>query len=196
MLRCHRELEGDMATADATVRVIDPLSKHWWIVLLEGIALVIIGILLFTDTEQTLFTLVLFLGIWWFISGIFDLVSLFIDRTHWGWKLFSGILGILAGLLIIRHPVWASVLVPVSLVWVLGFFGIVIGIIALIRAFQGAGWGIGILGVISLILGIILLGANMGVALATIIVVGALWAIVGGIVAIVYSFRLRSAQTV
>jgi uncharacterized membrane protein HdeD (DUF308 family) len=196
MSRRHRELEGEMATAETTVSVLDPFSKHWWIVLLEGIALVIIGILLFTDTEQTVFTLVLFLGIWWFISGIFDLVSLFIDRTQWGWKLFSGILGILAGLLIIRHPVWASVLVPVSLVWVLGFFGIIIGIVALIRAIQGAGWGIGILGVISVVLGIILLGANMGVALATIIVVGAVWAIVGGIVSIIYSFRLRSAQTV
>jgi uncharacterized membrane protein HdeD (DUF308 family) len=164
------------------------------VVLLEGIALVIIGVLLFTDTEQTLFTLVLFLGIWWFISGIFDLVTLFVDRTDWGWKLFSGVLGILAGLLIIRHPIWAGFLVPASLVWVLGLFGIIIGIVALIRAFQGAGWAVGILGVISLILGIILLGANMGVAIATVIVVGALWAIAGGIAAIAYSFRLRSLR--
>jgi uncharacterized membrane protein HdeD (DUF308 family) len=161
--------------------------------LLEGIAALVIGILLITDTEQTVFTLVLFLGIWWFIGGIFDLISLFIDQTHWGWKLASGILGIIAGLIIIRHPVWAALLVPATLVWVLGLFGIVIGAMALVRAFQGAGWGIAILGVISIVLGLILLGANIGVAIAAIIFVAAIWAIIGGIAAIVFAFRVRTA---
>jgi uncharacterized membrane protein HdeD (DUF308 family) len=165
----------------------------WWLPLLEGIALIIIGILLFTDTEQTVFTLVLFLGIWWFISGIFDLISLFVDRTHWGWKLFSGILGIIAGLVVIRHPYWAALLVPATLVWILGIFGIVIGVVALFRAFQGAGWGIGILGIVSIVLGIIILGANIVPAAVTVIYVGAIWAIIGGIAAIIFAFRLRSA---
>lgn len=173
----------------------DTFSNHWWVVLLEGIALVLIGILLFTDTEQTVFTLVLFLGIWWFISGIFDLISLFMDRMHWGWKLLSGILGILAGLVIIRHPIWAAVIVPATLLWVLAIFGIIIGVMAVIRAFQGAGWGIGILGVVTAILGIIALGANVGVALATVIIVGGIWAIIGGIAAIVYAFRLRPSPS-
>src|SRR5215472_834001 len=114
-------------------------SSVWWVFLLQGIAALVIGILLITDTEQTVFTLVLFLGIWWFITGILDLVMLFIDRTHWGWKLFSGILGIIAGLAIIRHPYWAGVMLPAVLVWVVGIFGIAIGVMALIRAFQGAG---------------------------------------------------------
>ncbi len=182
-----------MATAEATGTVSEGFATPWWLILLEGIALVIVGILLITDTDTTVFTLVLFLGIWWFISGIFDLISLFIDRTHWGWKLFTGILGIIAGLAIIRHPIWASALLPATLVWVLGIFGIIIGAMALIRAFQGAGWGTGILGIVSIVLGIIVLGANVGVAIATIIIVGAIWAIVGGIVAIVYAFRVRAA---
>jgi uncharacterized membrane protein HdeD (DUF308 family) len=181
-----------MATAEMTAPTETP-STMWWIPLLEGIALIIIGILLFTDTDQTVFTLVLFLGIWWFISGIFDLISLFVDRTHWGWKLFSGILGIIAGLVIIRHPYWAALLVPATLVWLLGIFGIIIGVVALFRGFQGAGWGVGILGIVSIILGIILLGANVGIATVTIIYVGAIWAIIGGIAAIIFAFRLHSA---
>src|SRR4051794_16325648 len=109
-----------MATAEAVAVPAAPSrTTPWWLVLLEGISLIIIGILLFTDTDQTVFTLVLFLGIWWFIGGIFDLVSIFMDRSHWGWKLFSGILGIIAGLAIVRHPLWAAFLVPASLVWVL-----------------------------------------------------------------------------
>jgi uncharacterized membrane protein HdeD (DUF308 family) len=180
-----------MATAEMTAPAESPATM-WWVPLLEGIALVIVGILLFTDTEQTVFTLVLFLGIWWFISGIFDLISLFVDRTQWGWKLFSGILGIIAGLVIIRHPMWAALLVPATLVWLLGIFGIIIGVVALFRGFQGAGWGVGILGIVSIVLGIILLGANVGIATVTIIYVGAIWAVIGGIAAIIFAFRLRS----
>jgi uncharacterized membrane protein HdeD (DUF308 family) len=184
-----------MTTAEvATASEVSVPTGPWWLLLLEGIAAIIIGILLFTDTEQTVFTLVLFLGIWWFISGIFDIISLFIDRTHWGWKLFSGILGIIAGLIIIRHPYWAAMLVPATLVWVLGLFGILIGIMALIRSFQGAGWGTAIIGIFSIVLGLILLGADIGVATATVIFSAAIWAIIGGIIAIVFAFRLRSEQ--
>jgi uncharacterized membrane protein HdeD (DUF308 family) len=184
-----------MATAEATIVAVPARRTPWWLVLLSGIALVLIGILLITDSDQTLYTLVLFLGIWWFIGGILDLVSLFIDRTHWGWKLFSGILGIIAGAIIIRHPMWAAVLVPATLVWVIGIFGIIIGAIELLRAFQGAGWGAGILGVASIILGIILVSADVGVAVQTAIVAGSIWAIIAGIASIVWSFRLRSAES-
>ena len=130
-----------MATAEAASRDPRPLfrANRWWIRLLEGIAGIIIGILLFTDTKQTVFTLTLFLGIWWFIGGIIDLITLFFDHRQWGWRLFSGILGIIAGLVIIRHPMWAALLVPATLAWMLGIFGIIIGIMALIRAFQATG---------------------------------------------------------
>jgi uncharacterized membrane protein HdeD (DUF308 family) len=180
-----------MATAEAAV--VEVSSRRWWILLLEGIAAIIIGILLFTDTDQTVLTLTLFLGIWWFIGGIIDLVTLFIDRTAWGWRLFSGILGIIAGLIILRHPMYASVLVPATAAWLLGIFGVVIGVMALIRAFQGEGWGTGILGVISIVLGLWLFTANLGVQVATIIYAAAIWAIIGGIVAVIMAFRLRSA---
>ncbi len=180
-----------MATAE--VAVVEAPTNRWWILLIEGIAAIIIGILLFTDTEQTVFTLTLFLGIWWFIGGIIDLITIFFDKTAWGWRLFSGILGIIAGLIIIRHPMWASLLVPATLAWLLGILGVVIGIMALIRAFQGEGWGVGILGVISIVLGLWLFGAQFGVQIATIIYGAAIWAIIMGIVAVIMAFRVRSA---
>ncbi len=178
-----------MATAVATPTY--ERSSRWWILLLEGIAAIIIGILLFTDTDKTVFTIVLFVGIWWFIGGIIDLVTLFFDRTRWGWRLFSGILGIIAGLMIVRNPLWAALLVPATLAWVIGIFGVIIGVMSLIRAFQGEGWGTGILGVISIVLGLFLLSTNMVVATATVVFATAIWAIIGGIVAIVAAFRMR-----
>jgi uncharacterized membrane protein HdeD (DUF308 family) len=182
-----------MVAATASVAAPAREGTPWWLILLEGISLVLIGILLFTDTDQTVFTLVLFIGIWWFITGIMDLVSLFMDRTQWGWKLASGILGIVAGLAIVRHPYWAALLVPATLVWVVGFIGIVVGVIAIIRAFQGAGWGTGILGIISIILGVVAFSANLFVAVPVAIYATAIWALIGGVIAIVYAFRVRAA---
>jgi uncharacterized membrane protein HdeD (DUF308 family) len=165
----------------------------WWLVLLQGIASAILGLMLLTETGLTLFVLVVFLGIYWLISGIFDLVGMFMDRSMWGWKLFSGVIGILAGVMIVRHPLWAAVLVPATVVWILAFFGIVIGVITIVRALAGAGWGAGILGAISLLLGVLML-FNTVISTVVLIYVVAACLLIGGIVAIAASFWLRSLE--
>jgi uncharacterized membrane protein HdeD (DUF308 family) len=127
------------------------------------------------------------------ISGIFDLVSLFVDRRHWGWKAFSGVIGIIAGIIIVRHPLWSAVLVPVTLVWVLGFIGILIGVTHVIRAFTGGGWGSAVLGLLSLLFGVILLAQPIE-SLAVLVLLISVWAVVGGAVAVVVSFVMLSRE--
>ena len=179
-----------MATATATAKSPQTYSVPWWLVLLQGIAGVVIGLLLLITPLKTTAFLVQFLGIYWFVSGIFGIVSLFIDSTHWGWKLFSGLLGILAGILILQHPLWSTVLVPATLVIILGIEGLIIGIVNLIHAFRGGGWGIGILGALSIVFGLILL-ANIFVSAVTLPYVAGVFGVVGGIIAIFYSFKLK-----
>jgi len=162
----------------------------WWVVLIEGIAAIIIGILLLVSPAITTIVLIQFLGIYWFIIGIIDIVRIFMDSSMWGWKLFSGLIGILAGIAIIQYPLWATLLVPTTLVWVFGFFGIIIGVIGLIQAFQGAGWGAGILGVLSVLFGLLLI-TNAFVASLTLPFIFGILALVGGVAALVMAFRLR-----
>lgn len=173
-----------------TLMETDVPMTPWWLVLLEGIAAIIIGALLLTSPGATLLILIQFLGIYWFVAGIFKIISIFIDSTMWGWKLFAGILGILAGIIIIQHPLWSTLLVPATLVIVIGIDGIIIGIVSLIQAFRGGGWGVGILGILSIIFGIILV-ANPIIGAATLPWVLGIFAIVGGIFAIIMAFRLR-----
>ncbi len=162
----------------------------WWVVLLQGVAALIIGILLITSPGATMTFLVLLLGIYWLINGIFSIVSIFVDSSQWGWKLFAGILGIIAGIIVIQHPLVSTVVVPTVTVWLIGLLGIVIGVISIIQAFQGGGWGVGILGVLSILFGIVLVANPLIGALALPWVLG-IFGIVGGIAAIIYSFRLR-----
>jgi uncharacterized membrane protein HdeD (DUF308 family) len=162
----------------------------WWLVLIQGIAALIIGIFLITSPGATTFVLVQFLGIYWLVSGIFQIVAIFVDKTAWGWKLFAGILGILAGILILNHPLWSTLLVPATLIIILGVQGIIFGILGLIQAFQGAGWGAGILGALSIIFGLVLLFNPVLGAAALPWVLG-IFGIVGGIAGIIAAFRMK-----
>lgn len=168
-------------------------SIPWWLVLIEGIAAIIIGILLFARPAATTLLLIQFLGIYWLITGIFTLISLIWDRTAWGWKLFNGILGILAGVLIIQNPLWSTLLVPATLAIVVGVIGILIGILQLVDAFRGGGWGVGILGGLSILLGLVLIARPVIAGLTLPFVLGGLL-LVGGLMAIFGAFGLRSAQ--
>jgi uncharacterized membrane protein HdeD (DUF308 family) len=134
------------------------------------------------------------IGIWWMIQGIVDIVSIFIDHSMWGWKLFIGIVSIMAGYYVLAYPIVSAVALPRIFVLVLGIWGLMYGIILLIMAFQGAGWGAGILGVLGIIFGIALMGnyASPGMGLAM-LWTAAIFAFFGGFVMIVRAFQQRKA---
>ena len=134
--------------------------RPWWLTLINGILALIVGaVLLWAPDKRVNFYLILvqFLGIWWLIQGIFDIVYMFIDRSAWGWKLFMGIVSIIAGSTILMYPIASAIALPKIFVLVLGLWGLLQGIILLIMAFQGGGWGAGILGVLGIIFGIALM---------------------------------------
>ena len=57
-----------------------------------------------TYDQGTIEVIMLLVGLWWLIEGLFNLLAIFIDRSKWGWKLFSGVLGVIAGLLVLNFP--------------------------------------------------------------------------------------------
>ena len=67
----------------------------------------------------------------------------------------------------------------------LGLWGLMQGIILLIMAFKGGGWGAGILGVVAIIFGLILMGeyGSLGSGLVM-IWVAAFWGLIGGVLMI------------
>ena len=167
------------------------VSIPWWLVLLEGIAAVIIGIFLLTAPGITLFFLVQVAGFFWLVGGLLRIVSIFVDRSLWGWKLVGGIIGVLAGIVVLQHPLWSTLLVPAIYVIILGIQGIIVGATSLVVAFRGGGWGAGILGALSIVFGIVLLLDPVFIGIAVLPFVLGAFGLVGGIAAIIGAFRLR-----
>ncbi|NYT20667.1 MAG: hypothetical protein GKC07_02560 [Methanomicrobiales archaeon] len=165
----------------------------WWVVLLQGIIALILGIFFLTSPYMTLLVVVTFLGAYWFVSGIFALVSIGVDKTNAGLKALVGILGIILGILILAYPYYSAFVVPFVFVIMVGVWALIIGGIHMYQAFTGGGWAIGILGFISVIFGLILLIQPYIATLALPFVLGIL-GIVFGFAAIIGSFMIRSRQ--
>jgi uncharacterized membrane protein HdeD (DUF308 family) len=168
----------------------DGESLPWWLVLVEGILAAFLGLLLLVAPGATLFFLVQVLGLYLFIAGIFRIIGIFVDSSYWGWKLLAGVLCIIAGVLVLRHPLWSGALVPTVVVFYIGFLSIFEGGIGIFLAFRGGGWGIGVLGALGILFGFILV-INPLIGVAALPFVLGVFMLVGGIGAVVQAFRMR-----
>ncbi|HIE57277.1 MAG TPA: HdeD family acid-resistance protein [Anaerolineales bacterium] len=176
-----------MTTNQAQMQTVE---VPWWLVLLQGISALIIGLSLLIAPGATTLFVVQFLGIYWLISGIFQIVGIFVDDTSWGWKLFGGVIGILAGFAVLNHPLWSTFMVPNVLATMIGVFGIISGIVSLMQAFQGAGWGVGVLGGLSILFGMLLLAHPIAATLSLPWVFG-IFGVFGGTMSIFAAFKLK-----
>jgi uncharacterized membrane protein HdeD (DUF308 family) len=171
----------------------------WWLTLIQGIAAFILGgILLWApakDKTDTWVMLVALLGVYWLVLGIVDIVRIFQDSTGWGWKLFTGILSILAGGYILAYPIASAAVLPQIFVLVLGLWGLVYGGMYIFLGFRGAGWGAIILGALTAFFGLVLI-ANYGEPGwgLSMVWTAAVAGLVGGVVLMVRAFQERSAS--
>jgi uncharacterized membrane protein HdeD (DUF308 family) len=162
----------------------------WWLILVEGILAALFGLFLLAAPGASLFFIVQLLGLYLFIAGIFRIMSIFIDSSSWGLKLIVGVLCLIAGLSVLRHPLWGTIAAPAGLVVFVGFLAIFEGAAGLVVAFRGGGWGMGILSVLGLLIGLILV-INPLIGVATVTVFLGIFMIIGGVGAVFQAFRMR-----
>jgi uncharacterized membrane protein HdeD (DUF308 family) len=169
---------------------IEAPKQPWWLVLLEGIVAIILGIVMLVYPDKSLVIVVQIFGIYLLIQGVLEFIKIFRDRSNWVWKLLAGIAGIIAGIFVLVNPLLSAALVPGLLSIVVGVAGIIVGIAGVVRAYKGEGIWIGILGVCIILLALILV-ANPVIGVATLPIALGIVAIVGGILLIAGAFSLR-----
>jgi uncharacterized membrane protein HdeD (DUF308 family) len=162
----------------------------WWLVLVEGIVVSLFGLILLVAPGASLFFLVLLLGIYLLVAGIFRIISIFLDSSSWGWKLAAGILCLIAGLAILSNPLWSTTVASTWLVILVGFLAILQGAAGLVVAFQGGGWGMGVLSVLGILFGLFLV-INPLIGVATLTLILAIFMLIGGVGAVFQAFRMR-----
>jgi uncharacterized membrane protein HdeD (DUF308 family) len=170
----------------------------WWLVLLRSIITGFLGILLITRPVSLITVIILFMGTYWFVDGILTLVASIIGRktlTNWGWGIFVGIVGILAGLVVFAHPVASAILTTKFLVYFLALAALIYGISGIVTGIRlrneiNVEWSMIFGGVLSVLFGVILMGSPLVPVLVLANILGII-AILSGIILAVSAFRLR-----
>ncbi len=175
---------GRRLTHDAAER----LARNWTTLLLNGIVLVIAGVLIFS-IDWSVRSLSTFLGTLFILEGVWAIFTIGIDNRMA--NRVTGLLSAAAGVAIIAWPS-PSLIVLGTFV---GAWLIVLGTITISGAFAARRilpdwWLLLLLGLAEVPLGVLAL-ANPGTTLAAIITVGGIWGVVVGATRIVYAFELR-----
>jgi len=166
-------------------------TSYWWVLFLEGLFQLVLGSLLLVSTDITMLVLVEFLGIYWLIRGVIMIVLMFVgkykDRML---LLFGGLLGIIAGIVVLRYPLFSTFLMLETLVVFIAIIGLVQGAISIVKGSLSGGFGDVLLGIILCIVGFLLLFNPFSAVLALPVAIGILW-VIGGTVLLATSLYAR-----
>ncbi|MGB4293655.1 MAG: DUF308 domain-containing protein [Bacteroidales bacterium] len=168
-------------------------QELWWSVLLEGIIATIIGIFLLYEPIATTILLVQILAIFWLVEGIFSVIKALIFTKNGKWKLLSGILSIIVGVVILMYPIISPYIVRRFLMVFIGILALVNGAVIITSALKGGGWGTGILGVLTIVLGLLLLTNSLAGVIVLPWVFGVFF-VIGGIGAIIWGIKMRTRK--
>src|SRR6476469_5148550 len=179
-----------------TVRGMGTIAaKYWWVILVRGIILVLLGIAMFAWPKATLLVFVVLFAAYLFVDGIMAIFQGFSQRRDGepsGWSFAQGVLAILFGIAVLAWPdTIGKVIIYLIAIWAIlaGVTGIAAGF--RMKASPGSGWGWFLAwGILALIFGIALI-ANPAAGILSILWLVALWAIMAGIVFIIASFFVR-----
>lgn len=104
-----------------------------WLVLLIGIFSVLVGLLTFARPGLTALLLLLFIGARAMVIGLLEIGAAvhFRKVVHNEWMLvLAGVIGVLFGLIVFIYPYTSAM----ALVWVVGLYALIVGIVQLIFA--------------------------------------------------------------
>jgi uncharacterized membrane protein HdeD (DUF308 family) len=179
--------------------MIETLKRHWWVPVIRGIAAIVFGIIAFVYPGITVATLVLFFGAWVLIDGIFRVVGAIGHRASdpdWGWHIVIGIVGIIVGLLTFHAPqITALALIIYIAAWALMIGATEIAFAIKLRREIKGEWFLILMGLASIVFAILLLWNPIAGAAAVIWLI-AWYAVVLGILAVFFGFRLRALRPV
>jgi uncharacterized membrane protein HdeD (DUF308 family) len=138
-------LFGAYALVDGIFAVIAGIQQYgernrWWAVVLEGVAGIALGVLTFLWPGVTGLVLLYFIAAWALTTGIFEIAAAIRLRKEieGEWMLIlAGAASVLFGLLLILQPGSGAL----AVIWLIGAYAIVFGILYIILAFRLRGLG-------------------------------------------------------
>ena len=133
-------LFGAYALADGLLAVVAALrapagDERWWVLLLEGVVGLIVGVLTFIWPAMTALALLYFIAAWAVVTGVLEVVAAVRRRrvisNEW-LLILSGALSVLFGLVLMLMPVAGAL----AVVWLIGVYAIAFGLLLVALALR------------------------------------------------------------
>lgn len=173
-------------------------AKYWYLILILGIILVIVGIWVFSTPVLSFTTLSLLFAMSFFVTGILEIIYAIGNRkemANWGWSLVGGIIDLLIGILLMSLPLTSMMF----LAYYVGFGILFRSVMAIgnaidLKKLRVGDWGYFLfLGILGLLFSFILIWNPVFAGLTIVFYTGMAF-IIMGIFQIYLSFRLRKIK--
>ncbi len=139
-------LFGAYAFVDGLFALIAGIRQHgtvgnerWWMLIIEGVAGVVAGVLTFIWPGITALVLLFLIAAWAIVTGFFEIVAAIRLRQEISneWLLaLAGIASVVFGVLVFLQPGAGAL----AILWLIGAYAIVFGILMLVLAFRLRSW--------------------------------------------------------
>ncbi|RXP53461.1 hypothetical protein EC396_10205 [Lutibacter sp. HS1-25] len=166
------------------------------LIFLKGIVLLIVGLILVIFPQSTLSMLMVLIGIYWLVDGIATIVRAINRKESMSsWGVISGIIGVVAGSVVLSKPYLTAVFTASFFMWFIGISALVYGFSGL---FSGLKFPKGTIGkqsmiyggLFSIIFGIALISSPYFSALTVVYLIGFV-AIIGGLAILFLANSIR-----
>lgn len=170
------------------------LSRHWWLVLLRGLAAITFGILAWTQPYISTMALVMLIGVYLLVDGVFGTWAAISSRKtydDWPLLLLWGLVGVIAGTLTFFVPQ----LTALAIMFYIAIWAIATGVLQIVAAIRlrkeiQNEWMLVLGGVLSIAFGVVLMAQPLAGAIILLWLIAA-FALVHGVLLVILSFRLR-----
>ena len=180
-------------------------QADWKAFLWRGIVAVILAALAWLMPAEAVLTLTIVFGAYSFADGVLGLWSRYKSMRQgesWGWLIFSGLLGIATGLIVLVSPFVATLVLTVFLWTMVAFWSITSGVMEIVAAFRlrkeiEGEWLLVLSGVISILLGAAVTWVLFTTPAGSIMALGWLlgvYAAIFGVTMILLALKLRKVS--
>lgn len=181
------------------------LTTNWWAFVLRGVLALVIAVLAALMPASAILALAIVFGAFSLVDGIFSLVAAVKNiraGEKWGWLMFSGLLGIATGIIVVIAPFIASFALALFVWWMIVFWSISTGVMQIITAvrlrkeIEGEIW-LGLAGLFSVLVGAFIVWMLLTMPVQTYIALGwviAFYAAVFGVMMLMLGLRLRRIE--
>ena len=164
--------------------MLDLLAKYWWTFLIRGLLAIAFGFIALVWPGITLMVLVVLFGIYVIVEGLFSIIAAFSNRATRSWwvLLLEGLASLVIGCIAFIWPgITAVVLLIFIAIWAI-FTGLLeIGAAVQLRKEMQGEWILALTGILSILIGIILIINPGAGALAVVWLIGVYAIIFGGL---------------